>query len=97
MCHNFTVKNPGRCVSRYEFSKLFSEAWSQAMTIRNIIAGFETTDIRSFNRYVISVLEGTYFQPMDAVKKSNLAYHPWYSPKMLIQPHCFNSSGSNED
>ena len=50
VCHNFTVKNPGKCVSRYEFSKLFSEAWSRAMTFRNIIDGFE---------YVILVLEGT--------------------------------------
>ena len=37
-CHNFMVKKPGRCVTRYDFCHL-CEAWSKLMTIKNIAAG----------------------------------------------------------
>jgi hypothetical protein len=80
VCHNFTIKNPGRTISRYDFSKLFSEAWLKAMTVKNIIAGFKTTGICPFNRKVITFHQQ--FQPLEVVKKSKLAYHPLYSPKI---------------
>lgn len=100
VCHDYIVKNPGKCITRYEFSQLFSQAWSKAMTIRNVISGFETTGICPFNRKAIRVLEDIShqkFQPMDVVKKSNLAYHPLYSPKVTPRPAQSMSEVSSSD
>ena len=37
VCHTFLSSNPGRTVTRYDFSRLFSEAWFKATTAPNII------------------------------------------------------------
>ena len=52
-CRQFMFANPGRVVSKFQFSKLFSEAWSKGMTINNIISGFRSTGIYPFNRNAI--------------------------------------------
>ena len=39
--HEFTAKNKGREVSRYDSSALFAEAWFRSMTPRNIAAGIK--------------------------------------------------------
>lgn len=31
--HDFMAKNPGRCITHYDFSLLLSDSWSQAMTM----------------------------------------------------------------
>ena len=85
-CHNFIVKNPGRCVTRYDFCHLFSEAWSKSMTVKNIAAGFKTTGVCPFDRTIVQIPiqeDTTYmhFQPESVVKKSGLAYIPLYNPK----------------
>ena len=41
--------NPGRVVSKFQFSKLFSQAWSKGMSIDNITSAFRTTGIYPFN------------------------------------------------
>ena len=97
VCHNYII---GKCITRYEFSQLFSQAWSKAMTIRNVISGFEITGICPFNRKAVRVLEDVShqkFQPMDVVKKSNLAYHPLYSPKVTPKPPQVASEDSSSD
>ncbi len=50
VCHEFIVSNPGRVVTRYEFSMLFSHAWCESMTIRNVTSGFTVTGICPFQR-----------------------------------------------
>ena len=45
VCHQFIVSNPAVRVNKYNFSSLFSEAWIQSLTLRNIIAGFRTTGV----------------------------------------------------
>ena len=42
--------NPGRVVSKFQFSQLFSGAWSKGMSIGNITMGFRNTGIYPFNR-----------------------------------------------
>ena len=49
-CRDFMFKNPGKVVSKFQFSKLFSGAWSKGMTISNITMGFHNTGIYPFNR-----------------------------------------------
>ena len=47
---SYCVKNPGRAVTRYTFSELFSQAWMQSMNMRNIISGFRCTGIYPVDR-----------------------------------------------
>ena len=42
-------KNPGRIISKFQFSKLFSSAWSKGMTISNITSAFRNTGICPLN------------------------------------------------
>ncbi len=52
-CHSFLTQNPGRIVTRYEFSFLFSKAWYRGMTMSNILGGFSNTEIYPINREVV--------------------------------------------
>ena len=77
VCHKFIVKNPGVVVNRYNFSILFSEAWIQAMTPRNILSGFRTRGIFPFNRDSIKL-------PTDPALslsvETGISYIPLYTP-----------------
>ncbi len=42
-------KNPGKVVSKFQFSHLFSDAWSKGMSISNITMGFRNIGIYPFN------------------------------------------------
>ena len=48
ICHDNLVKE-GQVVTRYTFSRLFSEAWMRSMTIKNILSGFRVTGIYPLN------------------------------------------------
>lgn len=45
--------NPGQVVSKFQFSKLFAQAWSKGMTIDNICSGFRKSGVFPFNPKVI--------------------------------------------
>ena len=47
--------HPGKVVTIYEFSHLFSQAWHQAMTPMTILSGFRATGVYPFNRQAISI------------------------------------------
>ena len=84
VCHGFQLKHPGRVITQYDFCSLFSEAWSQSMTLRNVTSGFKVTGVYPFNRNVVlEKLPGekfTSFKPECLPQTSGLAYIPLYSP-----------------
>ena len=84
ICHNFISHNPGRQVTRFEFSMLFSEAWYQAMTMSNIVSSFKTTGICPFNRRASSLPDEESYcdsTKMESLaQRSGLAYIPLFSP-----------------
>ena len=84
VCHKFITKNPGRQITRFDFSSLFSEAWYQAMTMPNIIASFRKTGICPFDRNAIALPGDTVTSPkMESLaQKTGLAYIPLYSPAL---------------
>ena len=45
VCHDFYQKNPGRVITKFNFSCLFSEAWNQAVLPSNVMAGFRRAGI----------------------------------------------------
>ena len=76
--HNYLIKNPGKVISKYNFSSIFSEAWIQSMTPKNVLAGFRTTGVYPLNRDAIKL-------PGDDVtsnlcEKTGLPYIPLYTP-----------------
>lgn len=48
-CHRFVEKNPGRVITKYDFSPLLHEAWGNTMVPNNIISGFRRSGIYPFN------------------------------------------------
>jgi hypothetical protein len=74
--HRYLVENPGKVVTRYEFSRLFSSAWYHAMTMKNIMSGFHTTGIYPLNR--CSLLPPPKSQSL--CKTTDLTYIPLFSP-----------------
>ena len=48
-CRDYMLANPGRIITKFQFSHLFAEAWSKGMTISNITSGFKCTGIYPFN------------------------------------------------
>ena len=49
VCHTYLSGNPGVVVTHSTFSQLFSTAWRDSMTSKNIASGFRTTGIYIFH------------------------------------------------
>ena len=88
MCQDFCSKNPGRTVSRYDFSRLFSKTWYKAMSAENV-ASFKVTGVYPFNWSAIK-LPGAEEEMFSSFKpglgqKTGLAYIPLYTPSKTRQ------------
>lgn len=46
------INHPGRCVTIFQVSKLFRDAFSRAATVQTALKGFEKTGIHPFNSHV---------------------------------------------
>ena len=79
VCHEFYCNNPGRVVSRYDFSALFAEAWRRAMTQKNVTGGFKVTGIYPFNRNALKVDHHGKQESQSLLQEMGLAYIPMYS------------------
>ena len=76
--------NPGKSVTIYQFSELFSKAWRQAMTPGNFVSGFRATGAFPVDRRAI-VLPGERVWPSGTpttrlAKRKGINYMPFYSP-----------------
>ena len=59
ICHEFYQKNPGRIITKFNFCRLFSQAWCQAVTPKNIMAGFRRAGVYPYNPKAIAISEST--------------------------------------
>ena len=48
-CHNFVQRNPGKVITKYDFSPLLHEAWNNTMIPTVITSGFRRSGIYPFN------------------------------------------------
>ena len=48
-CHHYLQSHPGKVITKYQFSSLFSEAWLKTMIPTNSISGFRTCGVYPFN------------------------------------------------
>ena len=53
--HQFLQANPGKIITKFNFTALFSRAWIKAVTLGNVIAGFKTCRVYPFNPKAIEV------------------------------------------
>ena len=49
VCHDYIQSHPGRVITKYQFSKLFSKAWLSTIVPGNIISGFKHCGVYPFN------------------------------------------------
>ena len=49
VCRKYLFAHPSQVITKFQFSALFAEAWSQGMTISNITSGFRTTGVCPFS------------------------------------------------
>ena len=49
VCRKYLFAHPSQVITKFLFSALFANAWSQGMTISNITSGFRTTGVCPFN------------------------------------------------
>ena len=49
-CHSYIQSNPGKVITRYQFSLLFGWAWFKSVTPVKIISGFRVTGVYPVNR-----------------------------------------------
>ena len=80
LCHDFHARNPGRVITRYDFSPLFSEAWIESMTPKNILAGFRVTGVHPLNRHAF---DADHKKP-SLTEKTGLRYIPLFTPSKSI-------------
>ena len=52
-CRQYLFDNPGRVITKFQFSSLFAQAWSKGMTINNIVSGFRSAGIYPFAPNII--------------------------------------------
>ena len=84
-CQMFMCANPGKVVSRYNFTQLFARAWAKAMNPANIALGFRATGVYPFDRNAIKIPGVPETErcssPEDGLAEATgLAYIPLYSP-----------------
>ena len=54
--HDFIQKHPGKAISKFNFNKLFSQAWLKSLIPANLIAGFKTCGIYPFDRNAVKAV-----------------------------------------
>ena len=88
-CQSYCAKNPGRVVTRLQFSQIFGRTWKKAITMENLVSGFHFCGVYPFNRDAQRPkLPPSKFDPLSLPQKTGLKYIPLYSPaRRPQQPH----------
>ena len=55
--HDFYQKNPGKVISKLNFSGIFRQAWLQSITAENTCGGFQKAGVYPSNRNAISLCD----------------------------------------
>lgn len=96
-CEKYMFFPSRKTVTIYNFSKIFSQAWYQAMISRTIMAGFRATSVFPFNRRAISIPgadKGTGTPTAQLPYQQGIKYLLFYSPHH--GQHCQELQSSEE-
>ena len=76
--------NPGKLINRYNFTQLFSRAWSKAMNPSTVVSGFHSTGVCPFDRHAIKLPnvdeEEEEEDSDDLSEETGVPYIPLFSP-----------------
>ena len=96
VCHDYLVSHPGKVITRYTFSSLFSRAWMSSMTAANSIAGFQTTGIYPLDPTVVtSKLRGEGVASL--YDRKDLQRYALYTPAKRVINSSYSSSDAESD
>ena len=87
-CQQYLAKNPGRVITKFQFSSLFRNAWLKSTTVGNIVHGFKVTRVHPVNR---SALLPQSQECETLTKKTGLSFIPLYIPHRSLHspgPRC---------
>ena len=85
-CQQFCNNNPHMAISKYSFCSIFSDAWMQSMTVRNIRNSFSKTGVYPFDRDAIEL-------PIEAsLTPDECGIYTFYSPAISRKKSCHNAS-----
>ena len=87
-CHKYMANNPGRVVTRFQFSDFFSRAWAKAMVPKNICAGFKGTGVYPLDSTVFTARTSTQGPNSSPLSTSMLKFVPMYSPITPLRSRC---------
>ena len=89
--HKFMIANPGKVVTRYNFSELFHEAWMKSMTVKNILSAFKIAGIQPFDRNAVKI-------PLQKPKvaTSGIKFIPLLTPSKRSQLHLSQGRATTE-
>ena len=82
-CHIFCSHNPGKVVTRYNFSGIFRSAWVQGMSLQNVMASFREVGVYHTSRdRVLSKLsiQFTDSQPLKEHPSIPMPFVPFCTP-----------------
>ena len=104
-CKDFISRNPGRVVTRYDFSSLFGKVWEKSMTMTNVIAGFRCTGIYPFDRNALAPLSSSSVvsKRTSLSEKIGLNFIPLFTPARkdrsadCVVSSCFTGDIGTED
>jgi len=81
VCHEFTVKNPGKLLTLCQFSTQFAKPWTNSMTIKNLMASFHTTGLFPVDRCkALATVQSTIATAIPHSKTVGLTYLPLLMP-----------------
>ena len=90
VCDQYMSLHPGKIVTIYEFSQLFSCAWHQAMTPSTILSSFRATGVYPFNRQALNipgVAKEVVTPTAKLAQREGIRYMPFFSPRPNRQAH----------
>ena len=79
-CQQYMANNPGKVVTRFQFSELFSHAWAEAMVPRNISAGFKAAGVYPLDSAAFVAHTAASDSNSSPLPSSSLKFVPMYSP-----------------
>ena len=80
-CHNYLSSIPGNVITMFTFCQVFRRAWTQSMTMENVISGFLTTGVYPINKAAVFIKTPVKSR-MANLEAKKIHYLPLYSPSL---------------
>lgn len=81
-CHMYLSSDPGKVITCFQFSQLFSRSWFRGMTLTNVITGFRVTGVFPFDQYALWPQDPAEVKQKESLaERTGLKFIPLFTPK----------------